>query len=323
MGMDLYDEFTDHAPEALTFRELHVGGVLAKNASDRTRLTFDSVVSEKILRRARVTKREMYKVLATLQKHGVVGKAAAGFTNQTAKYQFLQFAPERVSDSDTYSGEGVPDGHPQPEDEGVRTGSDWVSELGQEGVRTGSDWVSGLDTPTPSSPDFSHLPPPREPPALAELLIWEGGRDTAPSNDEKPERRSAEFLALASIVGKHPKLAMGEMEITSLESLVAPWLERTTVKHLETALTLTLPPEVGSPVGLVRSRLLGKLPPPRVVTDDNTALCQHCSRKELVALVWRDRPYCATCTKPCTNCQTLTPDFHIDIDTGRCASCRI
>jgi hypothetical protein len=84
-----------------------------------------------------------------------------------------------------------------------------------------------------------------------------GGREDAPPTGQ--EQQAAEALARA--VAGIPQLVLGEKEIGRLVPLVVPWLERATPEQLRTALTAGLPPVVGSPAGLVRTRLLDKLPP--------------------------------------------------------------
>jgi hypothetical protein len=204
MGMNLFDEFADHAPDELTPRERWVGGILAKDANDGTRLTFHSVIDPLILRKARVNQREMYKILARLQNAKVIEKETAGYTNSRARYRFLPLADDCVSSSDTQYGEGVDSGHPQGPDEGVRSGSDCLSESGREGVQTGYERVSSSDTPTPP-------PLPSPPPsswAVPEQRAKEGGGgggssleqaairfvDELPYRGQRPDRRQREDL---------------------------------------------------------------------------------------------------------------------------------
>jgi hypothetical protein len=65
------------------------------------------------------------------------------------------------------------------------------------------------------------------------------------------------------ITATDPRLTIGEREALELLPLVAPWLERTTAEALREALTSGLPVKVGSAKGILRRRLLEKLPPQR------------------------------------------------------------
>jgi hypothetical protein len=69
------------------------------------------------------------------------------------------------------------------------------------------------------------------------------------------------FEALLRITASEPRLTVGEAEALTLVPLVVAWLERTTERAMREALTAGLPAQVGSPVGLLRTRLLAKLPP--------------------------------------------------------------
>lgn len=95
MGLRLYVEVLDFAPTTLTHREKLTLAVLAEDAPDATRVTWSSVEDPKILRRAKVTRPQMYEVLKALTAKGVIKKVSAGQKNATAKYALLPLAPSQ------------------------------------------------------------------------------------------------------------------------------------------------------------------------------------------------------------------------------------
>ena len=123
MGSRLYVEVLDYAPTTLTHREKLALSVLADDARDSTRITWSSVESEKILRRASVSRAQMYAVIKSLMAKGVLEKVAAGQKNGTAKYRLLALqCPENPDADDEPQGPDFPDtdepqspGTPDPE----------------------------------------------------------------------------------------------------------------------------------------------------------------------------------------------------------------
>lgn len=121
MGSRLYVEVLDFAPTTLTHREKLALAVLADDARDSTRITWSSVESEKILRRAQVSRPQMYEVIKALVKKGVLEKVSSGQKNGTAKYRILPLqCPELPdteddtqgpdsADTDDPQGPGTPD----------------------------------------------------------------------------------------------------------------------------------------------------------------------------------------------------------------------
>lgn len=93
MGNRLGDEVLDHAPPTLTHREKLVLLVLAKDANEATRRTWLSVEDPKILKRAGVSRSQMYAVLKTLQSKGVLKKVEGGRKHGFAKYELLTMGP--------------------------------------------------------------------------------------------------------------------------------------------------------------------------------------------------------------------------------------
>ncbi|MFJ8992663.1 hypothetical protein ACIRQH_19980 [Streptomyces sp. NPDC102279] len=100
MGSRLYVEVLDYAPTTLTHREKLALAVLADDARDSTRITWSSVESEKILRRAQVSRPQIYEVIKALVKKGVLEKVSAGQKNGTAKYRILALQSPELPDTD-------------------------------------------------------------------------------------------------------------------------------------------------------------------------------------------------------------------------------
>ncbi|MGW3442217.1 hypothetical protein [Streptomyces sp. NPDC001076] len=100
MGSRLYVEVLDYAPTTLTHREKLALAVLADDARDTTRVTWSSVESEKILRRAQVSRPQIYELIKALIKKGCLEKVAAGQKNGTAKYRILPLQCPELPDAD-------------------------------------------------------------------------------------------------------------------------------------------------------------------------------------------------------------------------------
>ncbi|MEV5606981.1 hypothetical protein [Streptomyces sp. NPDC052225] len=89
MGTRLLVEVVNAAPATLTHREAWVLAVLAGDADDESRTTRSSVEDPALLRRARVSRPQMYAVLRTLAAKGVLKRTAAGHRHGTAQYEVL------------------------------------------------------------------------------------------------------------------------------------------------------------------------------------------------------------------------------------------
>ncbi|MGW4883392.1 hypothetical protein [Streptomyces murinus] len=86
MGSRLVAEVMDMAPATLTHREAWVLAVLAADADDDTRTTQSSVESPEMLRRARVSRPQMYAVLRSLIDKEALTRVTVGQRNQAAAY---------------------------------------------------------------------------------------------------------------------------------------------------------------------------------------------------------------------------------------------
>ena len=154
-------EVLTSAPEALTHREKLLLVVLAEDANDDTRVTWNSVERPEVLRGAKLSRSQLYAVLKSLIAKGVLAKLAAGQKNGTAKYQIAKFPESQcqgIADTET-----PPQSPKTPDTEGRQSpGTPDTDENGQcqenadtepsqcQGIRDVSVRESG--TPTPLNP---------------------------------------------------------------------------------------------------------------------------------------------------------------------------
>jgi hypothetical protein len=102
VGIRLIVEVLNTAPEALTHREKLLLVVLAEDANDDTRMTWNSVERPEVLRGAKVSRSQLYAVLKSLVTKGALERLAAGQKNGTAKYKIPTFdAPQCPGIPDT------------------------------------------------------------------------------------------------------------------------------------------------------------------------------------------------------------------------------
>lgn len=99
------------APEALTHREKLLLVVLAEDANDDTRITWNSVERPEVLRGAKLSRAQLYAVLKTLIAKGALEKLAAGQKNGTAKYKISKFAAPQCQQ--------IPDTEPPAQSQGT------------------------------------------------------------------------------------------------------------------------------------------------------------------------------------------------------------
>jgi hypothetical protein len=112
VGIRLIVEVLTSAPEALTHREKLLLVVLAEDANDDTRVTWNSVERPEVLRGAKLSRSQLYAVLKSLAAKGVLTKLAAGQKNGTAKYQIAKFPESQCP--------GIPDTEPPSQGPGNR-----------------------------------------------------------------------------------------------------------------------------------------------------------------------------------------------------------
>ncbi|MEU0133284.1 MarR family transcriptional regulator [Streptomyces sp. NPDC006296] len=115
---------------------------------------------------------------------------------------------------------------------------------------------------TPAATGAVAMPAPAETPAPT---VHPEPAHTVPqqrSAAPEPTGPSPAYLALARLGRTDPRLALSAADCAVLEGLASAWLERgVSTDYLTQALVSGLPAQVGSPVGLVRRRLVDKIPP--------------------------------------------------------------
>ncbi|WP_333744097.1 hypothetical protein [Streptomyces ardesiacus] len=167
MGIRLFVEVLDHAPDALTWRERYALAVLAENANDVTRECWPGIEDDPaIAHRMRLPGRSSrYDVLAALRKKGALKTVTAGHRGRRAVYLIPElgpetpdaFAPEKgPGTTDTGSGNHGPNPEPkgpQNPDPSEEKGS------GNEGERVREPREKGPETQDPYS---SHPSTPQE-----------------------------------------------------------------------------------------------------------------------------------------------------------------
>ncbi|MFJ2961221.1 hypothetical protein ACIPIC_02790 [Streptomyces collinus] len=161
MGIRLIVEVLTGAPEALTHREKLLLVVLAEDANDDTRITWNSVERPEVLRGAKLSRSQLYAVLKSLTAKGALEKLAAGQKNGTAKYRiakFPDFQCQGIRDIETPPQRpGTPDtdrsqrpGTPDTETNGQCQGNADTEPSQCQEIRDVSVRESG--TPTPLNP---------------------------------------------------------------------------------------------------------------------------------------------------------------------------
>ncbi|MFG2764596.1 MarR family transcriptional regulator [Streptomyces rubiginosohelvolus] len=129
------------------------------------------------------------------------------------------------------------------------------------------------------APEATAVPPQRTPPQAP---------DTEPAQPTGP---SPTYLALARLGRDDHRLTLSAHDCTTLEPLAAQWLDRgVTTDYLTNALTAGLPAQVDSPAGLLRRRLIDKLPPQLRTTAGTPADAPAPTRRLLVE--------CTDCGRP-------------------------
>ncbi|WP_030599555.1 hypothetical protein [Streptomyces rimosus] len=95
MGIHLFIEVLDYAPDSLTWRERHVLSVLAENANDTTRECWPGIEDDpQLARRTRLTGRSSrYAVLKALRDKKVLQTVATGHRRHRAVYRIANLAP--------------------------------------------------------------------------------------------------------------------------------------------------------------------------------------------------------------------------------------
>ncbi|MEU0393857.1 hypothetical protein ABZ208_13940 [Streptomyces sp. NPDC006208] len=161
MGIRLIVEVLTSAPEALTHREKLLLVVLAEDANDDTRVTWNSVERPEVLRGAKLSRSQLYAVLKSLTAKGALEKLTAGQKNGAAKYKIAKFPESQcqgIRDTDAPSqGPETPDtespqspGTPDTDANGQCQENADTDPSQCQGIRDVSVRESG--TPTPLNP---------------------------------------------------------------------------------------------------------------------------------------------------------------------------
>ncbi|EWS93478.1 MarR family transcriptional regulator [Streptomyces filamentosus] len=131
-------------------------------------------------------------------------------------------------------------------------------------------------TATPEAPASPDLAAPAEPPAPTPVphqrtpLQAPDAGSAPPTQPTQEAAPSPAYLALARLGRDDHRLALSAHDCTALEPLAAQWLDRgVTLDYLTNALTAGLPAQIDSPAGLLRRRLIDKLPPQLPATTPN------------------------------------------------------
>ncbi|MEU7329293.1 MarR family transcriptional regulator [Streptomyces parvus] len=163
----------------------------------------------------------------------------------------------------------------------------WSTYLATE---TAARTAAPTTTPeAPASPDLAvraeppaptAVPQQRTPPPAPEAELAQPTREATPAQDTAPARPtgptgeitpSPAYLALARLGRDDHRLGLSADDCTTLEPLATQWLDRgVTTDYLTNALTAGLPTQVDSPIGLIRRRLIDKLPPQLPATTAST-----------------------------------------------------
>jgi hypothetical protein len=156
----------DHAPTTLSHREWRLLSVLAEEANDDTGLTWGSVQSPTVLRRAGLSRTQLYEVLRRLLEEKALEKVTVGQRNATAKYRILPQCPvQRNSEEPVQSPEDRDTERPQCP---AHRDSDGKFSIPKTGTLTESQSPENRDTDDSQSPgqqdtDESQSPAQRDP----------------------------------------------------------------------------------------------------------------------------------------------------------------
>ncbi|MEU7327000.1 MarR family transcriptional regulator [Streptomyces parvus] len=124
-------------------------------------------------------------------------------------------------------------------------------------------WAASEEPPPPARPES---PPSAgqdpEPTAVPHQRTPPRAPDAEPTQPTREATPSPAYLALARLGRDDHRLALSAGDCTVLEPLATQWLDRgVTTDYLTSTLKAGLPSQVDSPVGLLRRRLIDKLPP--------------------------------------------------------------
>ncbi|MFH9072721.1 hypothetical protein [Streptomyces alboflavus] len=160
MGIRLFVEVLDHAPETLTWRERYALAVLAENANDSTRECWPGIEDDPaIAHRMRLPGRSSrYEVIKALRKKGALEGVSAGHRGRRAVYRIPALrsakgpgSPDPIDEKGSGNpGQSVQEPRTQSEEKGPET-SDPMSEKGSgnDPERVREPHGKGPETPDP------------------------------------------------------------------------------------------------------------------------------------------------------------------------------
>ncbi|WP_435296532.1 MarR family transcriptional regulator [Streptomyces sp. YPW6] len=123
-------------------------------------------------------------------------------------------------------------------------------------------WAPSEDPPPPAQPGSPAAEQGLAPTAVPHQRTPPRGSDAEPAPPTRGAVPSPAYLALARLGRDDHRLALSAHDCAALEPLVAQWFDRgVTTDYLTNALTAGLPTQIDSPVGLIRRRLIDKVPP--------------------------------------------------------------
>ncbi|WP_435238259.1 MarR family transcriptional regulator [Streptomyces sp. YPW6] len=131
-------------------------------------------------------------------------------------------------------------------------------------------WAPSEEPPPPGQPGSPAAEQGLAPTVVPHQRTPPRGSDAEPAPPTRGAVPSPAYLALARLGRADHRLGLSAHDCAALEPLVAPWFNRgVTTDYLTNALTAGLPAQIDSPVGLIRRRLIDKIPP-RLPTGAST-----------------------------------------------------
>lgn len=233
MGSRLYVEVLDYAPTTLTHREKLFLAVLADDARDTTRITWSSVESPKTLRRAKVTRPQVYELIKALIKKGCLERVSAGQKNGTAKYRLLALQCPKIpdvddedqcpdsADTDDSQSPETPDTDADPQCQGI-------PDTDQSQCPDSAD--TEPDSQCPENPDTDESQCPEIPDVSVRKTRTptHSPLSTRPLSPDEPPSSPAPQAAPEDVVDGEVIEESAEPEPVTAQTIVGEWLERCT-----------------------------------------------------------------------------------------------
>lgn len=161
VGIRLFVEVLDYAPDTLTWRERHALSVLAENANDATRECWPGIEDDPVIaHRMRLPGRSSrYEVMKALREKRALEGVSAGRRGHRAVYRIPFLGPAKgpgIPDANSEKGSGVP-GHgiQNPRTQTGGQGPGTPDPNSEKGSGNDSDWVREPHGKGPGNPDPS------------------------------------------------------------------------------------------------------------------------------------------------------------------------